>query len=108
MRATIDSRFSPLVSQMDAAETIAMIRDIVLLVMLVIMTFAVLIISVKVAKILNRVKSTLDDVEGIVSTVSEKLVTPAAAGSGIAFGFGKVAAFLAGARRSKKKDKDEK
>jgi len=93
---------------MDAAETVAMIRDIVFLVTLVITTLAVLIISWKVVKVLNRLKSTLDDVESIVSTVSEKLVVPAAAGSGIAFGVGKVAAFLAGARRSKKKDKDEK
>jgi hypothetical protein len=93
---------------MDAAETVAMIRDIVFLVMLVITTLAVLIISWKVVKVLNRLKSTLDDVESIVSTVSEKLVVPAAAGSGVAFGVGKVAAFLAGARRSKKKDKDEK
>ncbi|MDA1347464.1 MAG: hypothetical protein O3A47_01120 [Chloroflexi bacterium] len=93
---------------MDTAETIAMIRDIVFLVTLVMMSLAILMISVKVVKVLNRLKSTLDDVESIVSMVSEKLVFPAAAGSGVAFGVGKVAAFLAGARRSKKKDKDEK
>ena len=85
-----------------------MIRDIVLLVLLVVMTLAVLIIYVKVAKVLDLAKRTLEDVESIVSTVSEKVVAPAAAGSGVAFGAGKVAAFLLGARRSKKKDKDEK
>ena len=67
---------------MDAAEIIAMVRDIALLVMLVVTTLAVIIIYFKVSKVLNSAKRTLESVEGIISTISEKLVAPAAAGSG--------------------------
>ena len=85
-----------------------MIRDIVFLVLLVVMTLVVLIIYMKVTKVLDLAKRTLQDVENIVSTVSEKVVAPATAGSGIAFGAGKMAAFLFGAsRKRRKKDKDE-
>ena len=87
---------------MDAAEIIAMVRDIALLVMLVVTTLAVIIIYFKVSKVLNSAKRTLESVEGIVSTVSEKLVAPAAAGSGLAFGVGKLASFLFGSRKSEK------
>ena len=89
---------------MDAAEIIAMIRDIALLVMIVVTTLAVIIIYVKVSRILNTAKRTLESVEGIISTVSEKLVAPAAAGSGLAFGVGKLAAFLFGSRKSERDD----
>ena len=89
---------------MDAAEIIAMIRDIALLVMIVVVTLAVIIIYVKVSKILNTAKRTLESIEGIISTVSEKLVAPAAAGSGLAFGVGKLAAFLFGSRKSERDD----
>ena len=87
---------------MDAAEIIAMIRDIALLVMLIITTLAVIIIYFKLSRLLDTAKRTLESVEGIVSTVSEKLVTPAAAGSGLAFGLGKLASFLFGSRKSEK------
>ena len=87
---------------MDTAEIIAMIRDIAFLVMLVITTLAVIIIYFKLSSVLNSAKRTLESVEGIVSTVSEKLVAPAAAGSGLAFGLGKLAAFLFRSRKSKK------
>ena len=89
---------------MDAAEIVAMIRDIALLAMLVVTTLAVIIIYFKVSRILNTAKRTLESVEGIVSTVSEKLVAPAAAGSGLAFGVGKLASFLFGTRKSEKDD----
>ena len=84
-----------------------MIRDIVFLALLVVMTLAVLLIYVKVSKVMNMVRRTLEDIEGVVSTVSEKLVAPAAAGSGLAFGAGKVAAFLFGTRRSKKTKEED-
>ncbi len=87
---------------MDAAGITAMIRDIALLVMLVITTLAVIIIYFKLSSVLKTAKRTLESVEGIVSTVSEKLVAPAAAGSGLAFGLGKLAAFLFGSRKSEK------
>ena len=90
---------------LDAAEIVALIRDVALLVMLVITTLAVIIIYFKLSSVLNTAKRTLESIEGIVSTVSEKLVAPAAAGSGLAFGFGKLAAFLFGSRKSEK-DKD--
>ena len=91
---------------MDAAETIAMIRDIAFLAILVVMLLVVVLVYFKVAAVLNLAKRTLEDIEGIASTVAEKVVGPAAAGTGVAFGAGKLAAFLLGVRR-KRKEKGE-
>ncbi len=82
-----------------------MIRDIVLLVLLFLMTLAGVAVYVKVSRMLKTANRALENVDEIVSTVSEKVVAPAAAGSGAAFGLGKVAAFLFGARKRKSNKK---
>ena len=90
----------------DAAEIIAVIRDIafivLLLVMLVVAVVAVVLVR-KVSSVLNSAKRTAKGVEDIMSTVSGSVVKPAAAGSGVAFGAGKILAFILGLGRQKKK-----
>ena len=93
----------------DAAEWLAMIRDIVLLLLLSMAIVAVLILYRKVASVVDSAKRTMKSAEEIVSAVSDKVVKPATAGSGVASGAGKVAAFLWGfkGRRRKKGGSDD-
>ena len=90
----------------DAAEIIAVIRDIafivILLAMLVVLVVAVVLVR-KVSSVLNSAQRTAKGVEDMMSTVSGSVVRPAAAGSGVAFGAGKVLAFILGLSRRKKK-----
>ena len=88
---------------MSVAEIIAMTRDIVFLVLLVIAILATLALYSKVSKLLGSAKRTVKDAEDIFSAVSSKVVGPAAAGSGMAFGAGKLMAFLLGLRKKKRK-----
>ncbi len=90
----------------DAAEIIAVIRDIALIVLLLVMLVVALVAAVlvrKVSAVLNSAKRTVKGVEDMMSTVSGSVVKPAAAGSGVAFGAGKILAFMLGLARRKKK-----
>ncbi len=90
----------------DAAEIIAVIRDIAFIVLLLVMLVVVLVAAVlvrKVSAVLNSAKRTAKGVENMMSTVSGSVVKPAAAGSGVAFGAGKILAFILGLGRRKKK-----
>lgn len=91
-----------------AATIIGMIRDIVFLLLLVVLLVAALVILKKVSAVLNSVKKTSEKVQEVVTTVSEKLVAPAAAGSGVAFGLGKLVAFARGASRKNKEERRNK
>ena len=87
----------------DTAEIIAMARDIVFLLLLLVLLVVALVLFLKLSSMISSVKRTIRDAEEMVSTVSGSVVRPAAAGSGIAFGAGKVVAFLFGLGRRKKK-----
>ncbi len=90
----------------DTAEIIAVIRDIafiVLLLVLLVVAVVALILVRKVSSVVNSAKRTAKGVEDMMSTVSGSVVKPAAAGSGVAFGAGKVLAFILGLGRRKKK-----
>ena len=78
-----------------------MIRDIAFLVILLAVLIITLVLYSKLSSVLNSARRTLKGTEEIVSAVS-KLARPAAAGTGTAFGVGKVAAFLFGLSRRKK------
>jgi hypothetical protein len=90
------------------ATIIGMIRDIVLLLLLVVLLVAVFLILKKVSAILNSVKRTSEKVQDVVTTVSDRLVGPATAGSGVAFGLGKLVAFARGASRKNKGERSKK
>ena len=92
---------------MSTSDWIAMIRDIVLLALLGVTLLAVLFLYFKISSILGSAKRTLKAAEDIVTTVSESVVGPAAAGSGVAFGAGKAMAFLFGLSKRKKGGKDD-
>ena len=87
------------------AEWVALVRDITLLLLLLVALFVVLFLYRKASTLLDSTKRAMKNAEDIVSTVSEKVVGPAAAGTGLAFGAGKVMAFLLGVsgRRRKRK-----
>ncbi len=95
---------------MSAAEIIAMIRDIAILAILAIGILMLLFIYVKVSSLLNTVRRTMENAESVVSTISNRIVRPAASGSGTAFRLGKAAAFMSGltGRRRQKEDSNGK
>ena len=86
----------------DAQQTVAFIRDIVFLVLVSVILLVVFALYRKLSGLLSSAKRTIEDTEDIVSTVSSRLIGPAAAGSGAAFGAGKIAAFLFGLGRNRK------
>ena len=87
----------------DAAEIIAVIRDIAFIVILLAVLVVAVVLVRKVSSVLNSAQRTAKGVEDMMSTVSGSVVRPAAAGSGVAFGGGKVLAFILGLSRRKKK-----
>ena len=92
---------------MDFAESVGLVRDILLIVLLALSTLALLILLWKVSGLLSSVRRTAKNVEELVEVVSSRIVGPAAAGSGVAFGAGKLAAFFLGFAR-KRNDKGGK
>ena len=93
---------SPL-SITDVAEIVGLIRDIVFLLLVVVVLVAALALLRKVTGILGSARRTMQDAENIVSTVSRRVVGPAAAGSGVAFGAGKALSFLLGLARRRRR-----
>lgn len=87
----------------DAAEIIAVIRDIAFIVLLLVTLVVAIVLVRKVSSVLSSAKRTAKGVEDMMSTVSGSVVKPAAAGSGVAFGAGKVLAFILGLGRRKKR-----
>ena len=81
---------------MDFAESVGLARDILLIVLLALTTLALVIVLWKVSGLLNSIRRTAGNVEEIVEAVSSRIAAPAAAGSGVAFGVGKLAAFFLG------------
>jgi len=85
----------------DIAVYVGLVRDILLLLLLLVLLLVVFFTYRKVSRVFRSANRIIRDTEEIVSSVSGKIVRPAAAGSGIAFGVGKIAAFLFGLRRKK-------
>ena len=83
----------------DIAFYVGFIRDLLLLAILLVILVLVFSIYRKVSQALNSAGRILDNTEDIVNTVSENLVRPAASGSGVAFGLGKMIAFLRGSKK---------
>ncbi len=80
---------------------VGLARDILLLLLLLVTLMAVLFTYRKISRVFRSANRIIRNTEEIVSSVSGNIVKPAAAGSGVAFGVGKVAAFLFGFRRKK-------
>ena len=83
----------------DIAFYVGFVTDLLVLVIILVILFTVVAIYRKVTQALNSAGRILENTEDIVNTVSENIVRPAAAGSGVAFGVGKIFAFLRGAKK---------
>lgn len=82
----------------DIAFYVGFIRDLLILTILLVVLILVFSIYRKVSQALNSAGRILENTEDIVNTVSENIVRPASSGSGIAFGIGKMVAFLRGTK----------
>ena len=91
----------------DAADILGIIRDGLLILIFLLAVIVLLVIWRKVSAVLNSFARTAKSVEEITEAVSSKIAKPAASGSGVAFGIGKVAAFVAGLGKSKNQGGDE-
>lgn len=91
----------------DTAQTIAIVRDFVLIVAVSVAVTGSLLLFRKVSKVLDSLTATTDRVDDIVGTVSDRIIGPAAAGTGVAFGAGKLAAFILGFSRTRKKEEGD-
>lgn len=87
---------------------VGLVRDILLLLLLLVTLLAVLFTYRKISRVFGAANRIIKETEEIVSTVSGKIVKPATSGSGVAFGVGKIAAFLFGLRRRKGESDDGK
>ena len=83
----------------DIAFYVGFVRDLLVLSILLVILIVVFSIYRKVSQALNSAGRILDNTEEIVNTVSENIVGPASAGSGVAFGLGKIFAFLRGTKK---------
>ncbi|MCY3638457.1 MAG: hypothetical protein OXG80_05085 [Chloroflexi bacterium] len=83
----------------DIAFYVGFITDLLVLVIILVILITVVAIYRKVTRALNSAGRILDNTEEIVNTVSENIVGPAAAGSSVAFGVGKIFAFIRGAKK---------
>ena len=94
-------------STLDAVEIIAVIRDILIILVMVVGVLAIVLLYWSISRLLKTVSRTADKVSDVVSEVSDKLVKPATAGSGAAFALGKLASIVVGFG-SKKNDENDK
>ncbi len=90
----------------DFAEIVAVVRDSLLIVLLILALATVLLTFRKLSSLLDSVNRTVKNAEEVSEAISSHIVEPASSGSGVAFGVGKVAAFIMGLRR-KKKNKEQ-
>ncbi len=78
---------------------VGLVRDILLLIILIAILIVVIATYRKISQSLNAANRIIESTEEIVNTVSENIVRPASSGAGIAFGLGKIFAFLRGTKK---------
>ena len=90
----------------DFADITGIVRDIFLILIVLVSLFILVGVYRKLSAVLESAKRTAASVDEIVETVSERIVGPATAGSGVAYGLGKAMAFFSG-RKSKIRKEDD-
>lgn len=91
---------------MTLVELVGVIRDVIVIVAFLLsiaLLVGVFVLYRKLSQLVDSAKRTMESAEQILDAVSTKIVGPAAAGSGVAFGLGKAAAFITGLRGKKGK-----
>ena len=87
----------------ETAQILGMIRDGLLIAVFLLAIVVPLVIWRRVSSVLKSAQRTMKSVEDVADALSSKIVGPATAGSGVAFGAGKVASFFLGLTRRKSK-----
>ena len=90
----------------DFADVTGIIRDVLLILIFLVSLFLLVAFYRKLSAVLESAKRTAANVDEIVETVSERIVGPATAGSGVAFGLGKAMAYFAGRKSKNRKEED--
>ena len=90
----------------DIALIIAMARDILLFVLLLALLVGALIVIRKLSALINEAQKVVTNTREMIETLTENVVEPAASNSGVAYGAGKVGAFILGLRRNKRRKGD--
>ena len=88
----------------ELAELVGVIRDVIMIIAFLIsiaLLAGLFFLYRKLSRLLDSGRRTVTSLEEVAEAVSKKIVGPAAAGSGVAFGLGKAAAFVRGFRTSK-------
>ncbi len=83
-----------------------MARDALLFILLLALLVGALLIMRKVAALLSEARKVVADTKKMVETLTENVVQPAASNAGMAYGAGKVGAFILGLKRNKRKKGD--
>ena len=91
----------------DVALILAMARDALLFVLLLALLAGALIVIKKLSALLNEAQKVVADTRKMVETLTENVVQPAASNSGVAYGAGKVGAFILGLRRNRRRKGDK-
>ena len=87
----------------DFAEVVGVIRDVLIILIFTMVLVVMLAIYRKTSKLLDSARRTMKNVEEMADGIANSIVGPAAAGSGMAFGAGKLAAFILGLARKRRK-----
>ena len=82
----------------DFADITGIVRDVFLVLIVLVSLFLLVGLYRKLSAVLESAKRTAASVDEMMETVSEKIVGPATAGSGVASGLGKAMAFFSGRR----------
>ena len=91
----------------DVALILGMARDALLFILLLALLVGVLIVIKKISTLISEAQKVVADTRKMVETLTEHVVQPAASNSGVAYGAGKVGAFILGLRRNKRKKGDK-
>ena len=87
----------------EATEIIGMVRDVAIISILLVAMAMLIFVFWKISAVLDSAKCTMKSAEDVMAALSSRIMGPAAAGSGVAFGAGKLAAFVLGWTKSKKR-----
>jgi type II secretory pathway component PulF len=82
------------VGLLSVVTNVALIVGLVIEVAFLLLVLMAIAVVWKVSQVVSSAKRTIEDTQHIVSTVSDKVVRPAAAGSGVVFGVGRLLRFL--------------
>ena len=88
------------------ADLMSIARDALLFILLLVLLVGALIVIKKLSALINEAHKAVTNTREMIETLTENVVEPAASNSGVAYGAGKVGAFLLGLRRNKRKKGD--